>query len=85
MNRMLAFGGGQDSVANLNYWPTANVWSSHAVKDLFAGSRDFAGKVLDNVGSTYGNYPAFRKNEFNDDTLCESEGGFHPAHCSADG
>lgn len=85
MNRMLAFGGGQDNVANLNYWPTANVWSSHAVKDLFAGSRDFAGKVLDNVGSTYGNYPAFRKNEFNDDTLCESEGGFHPAHCSADG
>ena len=66
---MIGFGGTHQAVGGLGYWQSANVWSGIAMKDHFAGTTTFAGQVLDAVGDTFGQFPAFRQNSYNDDTL----------------
>jgi hypothetical protein len=57
------------NIGNMNYWPSANVWTEVVIHDFTAGTRDFIGTSLDAVGDTYGQHPAFHANDFNDDTL----------------
>ena len=62
-------GHSNQNVGNMNYWPSANVWTEVVMHDFNAGTRDFIGTTLDAVGDTFGQYPNFRHNDWNDDTL----------------
>lgn len=57
------------NIGNMNYWPSANVWTEVVMHDFSAGTKDFAGASLDAVGDTFGQYPNFHHNDWNDDTL----------------
>ncbi|KAF8304744.1 Six-hairpin glycosidase [Clavulina sp. PMI_390] len=69
MNTMVGLGGTHQSVGGLGYWQSANVWSALVLKDLYAGTTDYEGTSLDAVGDTYGQFPNFRYDVYNDDTL----------------
>lgn len=71
VQRMIKYKGSysNQNIANMNYWPSANVWTEVVMHDFDAGTQDFKGVSLDAVGDTYGQHNAFHANEYNDDTL----------------
>ncbi|KAF8317155.1 Six-hairpin glycosidase [Clavulina sp. PMI_390] len=69
MNTMIGLGGTNQSVGGLGYWQSANVWSALALKDLYAGTKDYESISLDAVRDTIKQFPYFRYDAYNDDTL----------------
>jgi predicted alpha-1,6-mannanase (GH76 family) len=60
---------GNDNIANMNYWPSANVWTSVVNHDVIGGTGDFRSVSQSAIRDVFNNHKNFRANDFNDDTL----------------